>query len=110
LFWDDGTAEPEWFVDRGSAGGMAGGSPWMQSTGAAAAQLLGVFGFIAVFVGGTAYLIGDSLKPAAPRWAHGFPYEREQRLAIQGIDGFQGHASNAGLNAQTMPDADEDEE
>ena len=64
-FWDDGTAEPEWFVDRGSSGGFAGGRPWAQSTASAAAQLAGVFLGIAVFIGGPAYIIGDSLKPAA---------------------------------------------
>lgn len=109
-FWDDGTAEPEWFVDRGSSGGFAGGRPWAQSTASAAAQLAGVFLGIAVFIGGPAYIIGDSLKPAAPRWAYGLPYEREQRLAMMGIDGYQGSAANAGLNPQTMPDAEEEEE
>jgi hypothetical protein len=113
LFWDDGTAEPEWFVDRGSAGGAMGGRPWHQSTGMAAAQLGGVFAFIFVFVYGPACLMGDSLATAAPRWSHGFPGEPEERLAQQGIDGFQGSAVGTGLNVQTKAaagEAEEDEE
>ena len=82
----------------------------MQSTGEAASALFGVFAFIAVFVYGPAYLIGDSLKPAAPRWAHGFPGELEERLAQQGIDGFQGSAVGSALNVQTASGASAEEE
>jgi len=73
LWWDDGTAEPEWFVDRGSAGGSNGGRPWALSNQGALAQLLGMFTFLGVVVGGSAYALGDGLCPAAKRWDHGFP-------------------------------------
>ena len=83
LWWDDGTAEPEWFVDRGSAGGANGGRSWAMSNGGAAAQLFGMLGFIAVFVGGTAYLIGDSTRPAAPRWDHGYPQDMREQFGLK---------------------------
>ena len=82
LWWDDGTAEPEWFVDRGSAGGADGGRPWSLSTGAALAQLAGALTFIGVFIGGTGYLLGDSLRPAAPRWEHGYPTDMRAQFGL----------------------------
>ena len=42
---------------------------------------------------GPACLIDDSLKPAAPRWAHGFPGELEERLAKQGCKFTQAYAA-----------------
>ncbi|KOO20862.1 hypothetical protein Ctob_000116 [Chrysochromulina tobinii] len=82
LWWDDGTAEPEWFVDRGSAGGADGGRPWSLSTGAALAQLAGALTFIGVFIGGTGYLLGDTLRPAAPRWEHGYPSDMRAQFGL----------------------------
>ena len=96
LFWDDGTAEPEWFIDRGSAGGMNLGSPHILSNQRAAGELFGVLFGILIFVGGPAYLIGDKFKPAAPRADFGFPQDMRPQF---GLDGF-----TAG------EDAEEDEE
>lgn len=93
LWWDDGTAEPEWFVDRGSPGGANGGRSWALSSGAAVAQLGGMLAFIGVVVGGGGYLLGENLRPAAKRWEHGYPVDMRGQF---------------GLPAQG--DADEDEE
>ena len=82
LWWDDGTAEPEWFVDRGSAGGANGGRPWALSNSHAASQLASMFLGIAVFVGGGAYLLGDAAKPAAPRWKYGFPQDMRAQFGL----------------------------
>jgi len=73
LWWDDGTAEPEWFVDRGSAGGANGGSPWVISDAGAVSQLFGAIGFSLVFFGTGAVILGDRYRPAAKRWEHGYP-------------------------------------
>ena len=50
LFWDDGTAAPEWYVDR----------DWHVTTGTAVARLTGVLGFLLIGVGGVAVWVGDS--------------------------------------------------
>jgi hypothetical protein len=71
-------------VDRGSAGGADGGRAWAVSTGGAVAQLGGALLFIATFIGGGAYLLGDAARPAAPRWDHGFADVASQR-AQQGL-------------------------
>jgi len=82
LWWDDGTAEPEWFVDRGSAGGADGGRGWALSNGAATAQLAGALAFIGIFIGGTGYLLGDALRPAAPRWEYGYPVDMRAQFGL----------------------------
>ena len=82
LWWDDGTAEPEWFVDRGSAGGVSGGRPWVTSTNSAVAQLAGVLLSIFTIVGGGAYLLGDALRPAARRHDHGFPQDMHAQFGL----------------------------
>jgi len=81
-WWDDGTAEPEWFVDRGSSGGVNGGRPWVTPTNEAAATLVGVLLSIGVFVGGGAYLLGDALRPAARRHEHGFPQDMRAQFGL----------------------------
>ena len=82
LWWDDGTAEPEWFVDRGSPGGADGGRPWSLPVGDALGQLTGVLAFIGIFVGGAAYLLGDKMRPAANRWDHGYPQDMRAQFGL----------------------------
>jgi len=68
LFWDDGTAEPEWYVDR----------TWPVSNGQAAKELLTVL-FVLIFgVGGLAAAVGDSGRTAVPRSEYGWPIEKEE--------------------------------
>jgi len=82
LWWDDGTAEPEWFVDRGSSGGSNGGRPWAVSNDAAVGQLFGMLFFIATVVGGSSYLLGDGLRPAAKRCEHGYPVDMRAQFGL----------------------------
>jgi hypothetical protein len=82
MWWDDGTAEPEWFVDRGSAGGSDGGRPWTQSNGAACAQLAGMFGVLGCVMG-AAMLLGERLRPAAPSWVHGYPVDMHKQFGLE---------------------------
>lgn len=72
LWWDDGTAHPEWFVDH----------EWPVSTATAAAQAGGALLFIFTFVGGGAWLLGDGLRPAAKRWDHGFPTDMRAQYGM----------------------------
>ena len=84
LFWDDGTAEPEWFVDRGSPGGANGGRPWAVSNGEAVMQLGGMFGIL----GGVmllCYAIDDSFRPAAPSWIHGYPVDMHKQFGLSNL-------------------------
>ena len=70
LWWDDGTAQPEWFVDRN----------WPVSTPTAALQLFTVlFGILG---GGLAYgyMLGDNIRAAAPRWEHSIPYDMKREF------------------------------
>jgi len=85
MWWDDGTAEPEWFVDRGSAGGADGGRPWAQSTKEAAMQLGVMFGFLGCVMGG-AMLVGDKLrwKFAGPGpWVHSYPVDMHKQFGLE---------------------------
>eukprot|EP00308_Calcidiscus_leptoporus_P023865 CAMPEP_0119352192 /NCGR_PEP_ID=MMETSP1334-20130426/1508_1 /TAXON_ID=127549 /ORGANISM="Calcidiscus leptoporus, Strain RCC1130" /LENGTH=167 /DNA_ID=CAMNT_0007365183 /DNA_START=31 /DNA_END=534 /DNA_ORIENTATION=+ len=72
LWWDDGTAEPEWYVDR----------TWPVSDGRAVRELALMLTFLLGGGGLLATFIGDKLRPAAPRQEcmpydlrreHGFP-------------------------------------
>eukprot|EP00320_Phaeocystis_rex_P019447 CAMPEP_0119075362 /NCGR_PEP_ID=MMETSP1178-20130426/79598_1 /TAXON_ID=33656 /ORGANISM="unid sp, Strain CCMP2000" /LENGTH=171 /DNA_ID=CAMNT_0007057579 /DNA_START=9 /DNA_END=524 /DNA_ORIENTATION=+ len=70
LWWDDGTAEPEWYVDRDH--------PRPITPAAAAAELGGVLSFVLFGVGGFAYYMGDDMhKRAAPRAEFGWPTDRD---------------------------------
>lgn len=81
LWWDDGTAEPEWFVDRGSAGGADGGRPWVVSNAEAVGQLLGMFSILGgVMV--VAYALNERLRPAAPKWVHGYPVDMHEQFGL----------------------------
>ena len=51
LWWDDGTAEPEWYIDRDF--------PRQMSVPLMSAQLLGMFSVLLVGVGGLAVLMGE---------------------------------------------------
>jgi len=57
LWWDDGEAVPESYVDR----------TWPVSTSRAAAELASAFLFVGGGVLSLAYMVGDRLKPCAPR-------------------------------------------
>lgn len=88
LWWDDGCAEPEWFIDRGSAGGADGGRPWALPTSTAASHLAIAFGSIAFFFGGGAWLLNDNLRSAVPRHqlggaAHAFPPETLESFGLK---------------------------
>lgn len=106
LWWDDGTAEPEWFVDRGSAGGANGGRGWAVSNSEAVGQLLTMFGTIAVFIGGGAYLLNNNLQVAANRWDHGLPENMRSQFGLEKRKGYVGTANPAAGE----DDEDEDEE
>ena len=82
MWWDDGAAEPEWFVDRGSAGGAAGGRPWSQSTGQAVAQLGGMFAILGtVFT--LCYALDDTLRTPAPSWAHSYSVDMHKQFGLE---------------------------
>ena len=93
LWWDDGTAEPEWFVDRGSAGGADGGRSWAQSTPAAVAQLLGMFGLLGCVMG-VAYAIDDRFRTPAPRWIHGHPMDMHPLYGLENLPADGSKAKN----------------
>lgn len=62
LWYDDGTAEPEFYYDR----------DWLQSNGTAALELLGMFSFIFGTVGVFAYVVDDGFRPVRARhWKWG---------------------------------------
>lgn len=63
LWWDDGEAVPESYVDR----------KWPVSTSRAAAELASAFIFIGGGVFALSYMVGDSLKPCADRGVYGLP-------------------------------------
>ena len=70
LWWDDGTAEPEWYVDRDF--------PRPITPAMASAQLVGMLSFLLFGVGGVAFVLGDDLhRRAAPRAEFGWPVDRE---------------------------------
>lgn len=87
LWWDDGTAEPEWFVDRGSSGGADGGRPWAVSNEEAVMQLSGFLLFLGTFIGGAAYLMGEALRPAAKRWEYGYPVDMRAQFGLPTASG-----------------------
>jgi len=93
LWWDDGTAAPEWFVDR----------KWPVSTGTAFMECFGALAFVLGFgyIYGQ-YILGDSLRFAAPRWEHGIPYDMKREF---------GHKySQYGPAAKYSEEEDEEEE
>mgnify|MGYP003686202349 CR=1 FL=1 len=61
LWYDDGTAEPEFYYDR----------DWLQSNGQAALELVGALGFIFGTVGAFAYYIDDGFRPVRVAWCVG---------------------------------------
>ena len=64
LWWDDGTAEPEWYIDRTF--------PAPRSVPQMSAELGGMLAFLIFGVGGFAMLLGDNNhKRAASRAAAG---------------------------------------
>ena len=93
LWWDDGTAVPEWFVDR----------KWPQGLGQAAMELGTV---LLIVVGGGltyGYMLNDKLRVAAPRWEHGIPYGQMKRE-------FGHKYAQYGISAKYEDDDDEEEE
>jgi len=77
LWWDDGTAVPEWYVDR----------TWPVSNGRAVSEL--ALALLVILGGGglVANVIGENLRPVAPRQEcmpfdlrreHGFPDADEE--------------------------------
>ena len=94
LWWDDGTAEPEWYVDRHVD------NPVSNQT--AVLQLLSMFTFLGVGVGGVAYMMGDRLNPAASRGEYGFPTDMKIEL-----DRFHPDRASSG---QDEEDEDEDDD
>ena len=76
LWWDDGTAEPEWYIDRDFARPMS--VPLMS------AQLLGMFSLLFFGVGGLAVYLGeDNHKRAASRAEFGWPVDREEFSRVE---------------------------
>ena len=71
LWWDDGTAEPEWYVDRFG--------PAHTENSRCVIELLSMFTLVLGGVGGLAVLSGADLhKRAAPRVEHGWPVDLEE--------------------------------
>lgn len=52
------------------------------TTEEAVAQLGGFMLFLATFVGGAAYLMGESLRPAAKRWEYGYPVDMRAQFGL----------------------------
>lgn len=48
----------------------------------AVGQLFGALLFIGTVVGGSAYLLGDNLRPAAKRWEHGYPMDMRAQFGL----------------------------
>jgi hypothetical protein len=61
LWYDDGTAEPEFYYDR----------DWLQSNGTAALELLAMFSAIFGTVGVFAYLVDDKFRPVSALYTCG---------------------------------------
>jgi len=98
LWWDDGTAEPEWFVDRN----------WPVSLSTAAMQLFGAFAVI--FTVGFTY--ANLLAPrqqVAPRWQH-LPFDMSREFGgCEGKNGMRKAELNK-LRAKGELEEDEEEE
>lgn len=109
MWWDDGTAEPEWFVDRGSPGGIDGGRPWAVSNGMAVAQLMGMFGCLAAVMG-VCWLVDDKFAYVAPRATHGFPMDMHKLQGTSNIPLEGKSASNQRRWPQHGVEVEEEEE
>jgi len=111
MWWDDGAAEPEWLVDRGSPGGANGGRPWSQSTPEAAMQLMGMFGLLGGVMG-LCMLVDDKRPFVVParREVHGFPMDMHKMQGTDNIPMEGKSASNQKRITQYGVEAEEDDE
>ena len=76
LWWDDGTAEPEWYVDRDH--------PRPIATADAAKETLGMLALVLGGVGGLAILAGADLhKRSASRADYGWPVDKEEFKRVE---------------------------
>jgi len=98
LWWDDGTAEPEWFVDR----------TWPVSNAAAVIQCLGGLAIVIGTASLWAVMLGDNLKQASPRWEH-MPFDLSQEFGVKKQYPTLGTAA-AYKEFNTKGDDEEDEE
>ena len=57
------------------------------STSSAVAQLFGALAGIGIVIGGSSYLLGEYLRPAAPRWDYGYPVDMRAQFGLPATDG-----------------------
>jgi len=111
LWWDDGTAEPEWFVDRS----------WPVSTSTAAIQLFGALTLV-IGTGMTwAYYVNlPRMCGFAPadRWKH-MPFDLSQEYGVANmypshhpamLKEYRANGGAKGASAEEEDEEDEDEE
>jgi len=111
MWWDDGSAEPEWFVDRGSSGGADGGRPWAQSNLGAVAQLGGMFALLTGVFGLAYVTFGDGkLRPAAPTWVHSYPVDMHKQFGMENLPKDGSWARNGARRAKQHGVVVEEEE